>query len=383
MHLTTALLLRLGVPTTLARKDFDVPPGAIAKVSIIDSTLRMNRLAASVFLTPALEGFDEFPPSPDWSFLIESSTGRKAVFDLGVPTDENSYSPAVLRQIEDLGFDFTVEKDVADILKEGGVKLTEVESIIWSHYHFDHIGDVATFPPTTEIVVGPGFSNAYLPGYPTNPNSTLMDRYFENRTLREVEFITPLRAGAFSAFDFFGDGSFFLLDTPGHTTGHLGGLARTTTNPDTFIFMGGDLCHHSAQLRPSPEKPIPSDIHFHLHDHNPPAHSRAYQCPGAVTKAELEHLNTKRGRKPDRPFFDPVLVENFTQAVDTIGKTQPADVADNVWFVMAHDSHILGIADFFPKSANQWKKKGWAEKVHWKFLKDLLPAVEVDREAGK
>jgi len=67
---------------------------------------------------------------------------------------------------------------VADILKEGGVDLTEVESIIWSHYHFDHIGDISTFPLTTELVVGPGFSDTYLPAYPTNPNSTLLERYF-------------------------------------------------------------------------------------------------------------------------------------------------------------------------------------------------------------
>ncbi|KAK4447320.1 beta-lactamase-like protein [Podospora aff. communis PSN243] len=377
------ILLGLTVPA-LARNLFDVPPGATAKVKIIDSTVRLGGLSDTTFVTPKLEGFDVLPTLPVWSFLIESSTGRKAVFDLAVPPDPaSSYSPAVLEQIEGFNAELRIEKHVADILKDGGVKLAEVESVIWSHYHFDHIGDIATFPLTTEIVVGPGFSDAYLPGYPTNPNSTLLDRYFVNRTLREIDFTTSsLKAGTFLAHDFFGDGSFFLLDTPGHTTGHLGGLARTTTNPDTFIFMGGDLCHHSAILRPSPERPIPKDLHIHLHD-IPASHSRVYQCPGAVTKEEFEHLNIKRSRRADEPFFDPVLVENFTQAVDTIRRTQTADVSDNVWFVSAHDPHIIGTADFFPKEANHWKKKGWAEKVYWTFLKDLLPAVEVDREDGE
>jgi len=147
--------------------------------------------------------------------------------------------------------------------------------------------------------------------------------------------------------------------------------------------MGGDLCHHSGQLRPTPERPIPPNIHIHL-DHIPPVYAPRYQCPGATaTKAEFEHLNTKRGRKPDEPFFDVVVVENYSLAIETIRKTQEADVDNDVWFVSAHDPHIMDTADFFPKTANHWRKKRWAEKVRWAFLKDFLPAVEVDRHFEK
>lgn len=41
--------------------------------------------------------------------------------------------------------------------------------------------------------------------------------------------------------DFFGDGSFYLLDAPGHLLGHMMGLARTAQ--DEYIVMGGDACH--------------------------------------------------------------------------------------------------------------------------------------------
>ncbi len=68
--------------------------------------------------------------------------------------------------------------------------------------------------------------------------------------MREIDFQEPLTIGSFSAVDFFGDGSFYLLNSPGHAIGHMSGLARTSTNPDTFIFMGGDLCHHGGQMRP-------------------------------------------------------------------------------------------------------------------------------------
>ncbi|KAK5655905.1 hypothetical protein OQA88_5444 [Cercophora sp. LCS_1] len=375
---SAAALLLGAASATAAAKFFDVPSGAVAKVSVVDSTLRVSGVSDEAFLAPKLEGFDNFPVIPSWSFLIESSTGRKAVFDLAVPADPaNSYAPAVLEQLQGAGWDVQIEKHVSEILEEGGVNLTSIESVIWSHYHFDHIGDIGTFPLTTELVVGPGFSDAYLPGYPTNPNSTLLDRYFVNRTLREITFTTPLKAGDLRAHDFFGDGSFFLLDTPGHTTGHLGGLARTTKNPDTYIFMGGDLCHHSAQIRPSPERPLPDHIHLHSDVHPP-----RYQCPGSkITKAELEHLNTKRGRRPDQPFFDPVLAEDIPLTIETIRKTQKADAEKDIWFLAAHTPDIIDVIDFFPKTANAWFKKGWAEKTHWAFLEELIPAVEVDRSA--
>lgn len=178
MRFNTIFLLG-AVATGLAKKLFDVPPGAVAKVSIVDSTVRMDSPDASFFATPKLEGFDTLPTIPALSFLIESPSGNKAVFDLAIPFDPlNSYTPAVIEQIIALGFEPHVDKHVADILKDGGVNLTSVNSVIWSHYHFDHIGDITTFPLSTELVVGPGFSDAYLPAYPTNPNSTLHERYF-------------------------------------------------------------------------------------------------------------------------------------------------------------------------------------------------------------
>lgn len=44
-----------------------------------------------------------------------------------------------------------------------------------SHWHFDHIGDMSTFPSSTKIIVGPGFKENSLPGYPANPKSTLLE----------------------------------------------------------------------------------------------------------------------------------------------------------------------------------------------------------------
>ena len=105
---------------------------------------------------------------------------------------------------------------------------------------------------------------------------------------------------------------------------------------------------------------------------------------GGCLGAAFEQLNIKRGRRKDQPFFDPVLAEDVPSAMETIAKAQKADADADVLFVFAHDATIAGVVDFFPKTANEWKKKGWAEKVRWEFLRDLVPALgDVGKKGGK
>lgn len=192
-----------------------------------------------------------------------------------------------------------------------------------------------------------------------------------NRELREIDFTqTGLKTGQFRAFDFFGDGSFYLMDTPGHAIGHLCGLARTSSGPDDFIMMGGDLCHHQGEIRPSPLLPIPEDKKLHALLQGVLQHAIP-RCPGAV----LENLQTSRGRTADQPFFDPAMGLDIPLAIETIKKAQEADADDNVWFVFAHDDSLFDLVDFFPADVNAWKKKGWAEKTKWSFLKDFQAAL--------
>jgi hypothetical protein len=180
--------------------------------------------------------------------------------------------------------------------------------------------------------------------------------------LREITFreeIPALIIGGFRAYDFFEDGSFYLLDTPGHDVGHLAGLVRTTSDPDTFIFLGGDICHHGGEIRPSPHVPIPRNLQFH--------------APCSVS--DFEAMGFKYGRKTDEPFFSPALVHNMTQAVQTIKDAAVVDAQSNIFSIFAHDMAIVGVVDFYPHRANEWKEKGWKDKTHWKFMKDLVPAV--------
>jgi glyoxylase-like metal-dependent hydrolase (beta-lactamase superfamily II) len=179
--------------------------------------------------------------------------------------------------------------------------------------------------------------------------------------LREINFEKDsVQIGRFRGFDFFGDGSFYVLDTPGHAIGHLAGLARTTSNPDTFIFMGGDLCHHGGEIRPSRHLRIPKEV-------NIGTPQMALPCPGAV----YEDLQIRRNRAPDEPFFEPAIGLDIPETIETIKKAQDADKEDNVWFIYAHDPSLHGIVDLFPKAANDWKEKKWRNETLWTFLQDF------------
>lgn len=184
-----------------------------------------------------------------------------------------------------------------------------------------------------------------------------------------------LKIGRFSAFDYFGDGSFYLLDAPGHAVGHLCGLVRTTTasstqEKDTFIFLGADSCHHGAMMRPTEYLPIPLEI-----SPNPLQLGFSTPCPGAI----FEQFQASRGRSNTEPLWD--IVENGAyadpaSAKATLEKLQEADASDDILVVIAHDDSILDIVDFYPKGANDWKAKGWGEKSRWAFVKYFGDFIE-------
>lgn len=191
-----------------------------------------------------------------------------------------------------------------------------------------------------------------------------------NRTLHEVDFEGPrsLRIGRFPAFDYFGDGSFYLLDSPGHAIGHLCGLARTTTSPDSFILLGGDICHYAGIFRPSKHLLLPTSITPHPFQ----PESDLPLCPGHI----WEELQKSRQRGSTDTLFDMTFGHDIPLATHTTGKLQELDCLDNVFVIIAHDSTVRDGVPHFPESLNDWMERGWGERVKWSFFRDLKPVWE-------
>ena len=99
---------------------------------MINSDIKFDGLETSHVFTPIVEGFDVLPTLPSWSFLIESSTGEKVMFDLGIPPDfHKSYSPATWKRLESQNWTIAAGKHAADVLLENGVDPSEIKSVIW------------------------------------------------------------------------------------------------------------------------------------------------------------------------------------------------------------------------------------------------------------
>ena len=73
------------------------------------------------------------------------------------------------------------------------------------------------------------------------------------------------------------------------------------------------------------------------------------------------------------PFLglDPSFPENLADAERTIRSIQDFDFDERVFVVCAHDVSLFDILDFYPKTASDWKQKGWKEKGRWAFLAHL------------
>lgn len=201
---------------------------------------------------------------------------------------------------------------MCEILEENNIKSTDIEAIIWSHWHWDHTGDPSTFPPSATLIVGPGFKEAFVPGYPSNPDAVILESDYAGRELRELSFPSSpdekiAKIGNFQALDYFGDGSFYVLDAPGHAIGHLCALARVKGEDERegFVFMGGDACHHNGEFRPSVYRPLPKSISPHPWDKG-----AGVVCPGNLFERILRDGKSSFLQLPNHSY----VVHNASHA---------------------------------------------------------------------
>ncbi|KAG4441598.1 hypothetical protein IFR05_002882 [Cadophora sp. M221] len=363
----------------MANSRLDLPAGAaIVRVLMVDTSCTLS-IKADSFIAPTVPG-EQYLNVTDQCFLIEHEpSGSKVMFDLGIRKDYWNLPPVVLRRLSQglAVCSLNVPNDVPELLVANGVEMDEISAVIWSHYHWDHIGNMAMFPSSTTLVVGRGFkaNGKVMPGYPENSLSPVPADSFTNRHLDEIDFATTvLKIGGFQAHDYFGDGSFYLLDTPGHCLGHLCGLARTTGGQESsFIFLGGDICHSVGCFRPSTSFPLSAkavarylcldDCSLALnHETAPGDHTNRESSTPTAVDQPLHRISTT---------LDSAYVE-VEVAQDSVDKLVAFDASPAVLVLIAHDPSLPKYLPTLNKRGgtdlNSWKKANWKELCRWSWL---------------
>lgn len=100
-------------------------------------------------------------------------------------------------------------------------------------------------PASTKFVVGS--MEPLGRGYPADPDSSVNEEEIKGHEWTEL-LKDPTRewkpvATFDRSLDWFGDGSFYLLDAPGHVLGHIAAMVRTTADPPTYMVLAGDAAH--------------------------------------------------------------------------------------------------------------------------------------------
>lgn len=168
----------------------------------------------------------------DTCYLIRHPKGD-LLWDSGIPDSLAAQADGVMQG----PFHITVPKTLASQLAEIGVKPEEIEYFAISHSHFDHVGNAPLFAATAKFISNPA-ERAHMFREEAKQNA---------ETWPSVE---PLQKSATidaaTDHDVFGDGSVLMIQTPGHTPGHMSLLVRLKkTGP---VLLTGDL-YHTAEAR--------------------------------------------------------------------------------------------------------------------------------------
>jgi N-acyl homoserine lactone hydrolase len=161
-------------------------------------------------------------------------TGLPAAL-LGKPIGKDPMSP-------------TLTQTLATQLGQIGVQPDQISMIGISHYHFDHVGQAATFPKAKLMIGKADLDAMKSKPLPFGAQRDLLGPWLDGQAPSEA---------VSGDKDVFGDGSVTMLAMPGHTPGSTALLVKLPkTGP---VLLSGDVVHFEAQLTNNYVPPFNTD----------------------------------------------------------------------------------------------------------------------------
>ncbi|KAF9698211.1 hypothetical protein EKO04_003947 [Ascochyta lentis] len=254
------------------------------------------------FVTP-LANQDARKTVPSLSFLIQHtspSTSKitRILFDLGIRRDISAYSEPIRNHVKTRQ-PCSGSPDTLCSLERGGLSAKDIDFVVLSHVHWDHVGTPSDYPDSN-FVVGNGalsllngssrlengshscFEPDLLPLDRTielhvvdNAPSSIHSNHSSAKSLTDstssdgVAWSAPQQIfwgqqwrpkGILPAtLDVFRDGSLLIVSAPGHLPGHLNLLCRLQNG--RYVYLAGDACHDLRLLTGEKEIAVWSDPH--------------------------------------------------------------------------------------------------------------------------
>lgn len=155
------------------------------------------------------------------------------IWDTGTPDEVNTEPGG---KIIAHGIRGIVVRTLSSQLESIGVEPGKVNTIVFSHAHYDHVGNSRLFRKARWVVQRAEYDAMFGPhpekyGYLPELYAAMKDN--------DVEIVE-------GDHDLFGDGAVRLIFTPGHTLGHCSLLVRL---PETGpVLLSGDVAHNHSNL---------------------------------------------------------------------------------------------------------------------------------------
>jgi glyoxylase-like metal-dependent hydrolase (beta-lactamase superfamily II) len=131
-----------------------------------------------------------------------------------------------------------------------GLVPSDIQTILISHFHADHLAGLADFPTSRFLALREAYASiasthglaalrhAFIP--------SLVPPDFRQRVTLLDTFTGPELPALGPSYDYYGDGSLLLVRLPGHARGQIGLLANTDRGP---IFFVADSCWLARSVR--------------------------------------------------------------------------------------------------------------------------------------
>lgn len=172
------------------------------------------------------------------------------------------------------------EEHLVDQLMSRGTDPAAITAIIATHLHIDHLSGAVDLPHTpvwmdpVEISALTSFT-----GFAALRHGIVAEALPDLQRLRPLEYAAaPESLAPFAqAMDFFGDGSLWIILSPGHTDGSVSALARvgeTDGQGGGLVLLGGDVAWSERALR---EGIDPHPLIRRLTNHDPAGARRTLQ----------------------------------------------------------------------------------------------------------